>query len=167
MAARGIFQGYALQQVDDKGRVAIPASLRQTLFARAPEGVDPKDALQVVIGIHGDDKCLVGYDPASAEDRFAELQSRAQGQVGQNGAPRHDIVRAGMFLETLAFDSSGRFILPAFPRKSAGIDRFAFFMGVGHHFEIWDPATVIASPTAADVMKQAVRYFMEERGEAL
>lgn len=167
MAARGIFQGYALQQVDDKGRVAIPASLRQTLLARASEGDDPRESPQVVIGIHADDKCLVGYDPASADERFAVLEARAEGQVGPTGAPRHDIVRAGMVLETLAFDGSGRFILPAFPRKSAGIGRFAFFIGMGRHFEIWDPATVIASPTAAEVMKDAVRFFMEERGERL
>lgn len=167
VATKGVFQGYALQQVDDKGRVAIPSSLRAALFARMPGGMDPKDALNFVLAIHECDRCLIGYDPAYAEQRFEQLETRALEQVGDDGVPRYDIIRAGMAAETLPFDGSGRFILPGFPRKRAQIGKFAFFFGVGRHFEIWDPAALIACDTASDVMKDAVRYFMEEKGEKL
>lgn len=167
VAGREIFQGYALQLVDDKGRVAIPAALRGTLFSRLPGGVEPKDAMQVVIGLHESERCLIAFDEAYSLARFTELEARATAQAGPDGAPRHDIIRAGMAVETLPFDASGRFILPGFPRKRARIGRFAFFFGMGRHFEIWDPATLLESDHASADMKEAVRYFLEERGETL
>lgn len=36
MAARSIYRGYGLQGVDDKGRVAIPGTLRPTVEANNP-----------------------------------------------------------------------------------------------------------------------------------
>lgn len=167
VAGTGIFQGYALQLVDDKGRVAIPAALRGTLFARMPADMDPKDALQVVIGMHENDRCLIAFDPAYSVTRFAELEARAAQQAGADGAPRHDIIRAGMAVETLPFDASGRFILPGFPRKRARIGRYAFFFGMGRHFEIWDPAMLLDSDRASPDMKEAVAYYLAERGESL
>ncbi|MBX9795271.1 MAG: division/cell wall cluster transcriptional repressor MraZ [Sphingomonas sp.] len=164
---KGIYQGYALQLVDDKGRVAIPSSLRATLVARNPAGIDPKDASTVVIGMHESDPCLIGYDAGFAERLHTDLAERARAHAGADGAPRAQILRSGMAAEALAFDASGRFIMPGFPRKRVKIGKYAFFYGMGDHFEIWDPATLVACDTAAGVMKDAVRYFMEERGEVL
>ncbi|MGJ3646930.1 division/cell wall cluster transcriptional repressor MraZ [Sphingomonas sp. GlSt437] len=167
MSGKGIYQGYALQAVDDKGRVAIPSSLRATLIARAPAGVDPKDAMSVVLGFHESDPCLIGYDAGYAEALHAELAERARAHAGADGAPKGAILRNAMAAETLPFDSSGRFILPPFPRRRMNIGRYAFFYGMGDWFEMWDPATLVASDAASDVMKDAVRFFMEERGETL
>lgn len=165
--SKGIYQGYALQLVDDKGRVAIPSSLRATLVARNPAGIDPKDAQSVVIGFHESDPCLIGYDAGYAEALHAELAQRARDHAGPDGAPKNAILRNGMAAETLPFDASGRFIMPPFPRRRMKIGKYAFFYGVGDAFEIWDPATLVASDAASDVMKDAVRFFMEERGETL
>lgn len=167
MSTRGIYQGYALQQVDEKGRVAIPSTLRGTLIARNPAGVDPKDAATVIIGLHESDPCLIGYDAGHAERLHADLAERARAHAGENGAPRAQILRAGMAADSVPFDASGRFILPPFPRRRMKIGKFAFFCGMGDCFEIWDPATLVACETAADWMKDAARFFMEERGEAL
>jgi len=167
VSIRGIYQGYALQQVDDKGRVAIPSSLRATLVSRSPADIDPKDAAQIVVAVHESDKCLIAYDQAHAEQRFAELQVRAREHAGPDGAPKEEILRAGMAVDTLPFDSSGRFILPGFPRKRVKIAKYAFFYGLGNHFEIWDPASLIASPRATETMKEMVLHFLEERGETL
>lgn len=167
MSGRGIYQGYALQLVDEKGRVAIPSSLRATLIARNPAGLDPKDASIVVIGFHERDACLIGYDTAYGDQLFERLDARAQAHANDEGAPADRIVRAGIAGEPLPFDASGRFILPAFPRKRCGIGKYAFFYGMGNRFEIWDPARLIASDTASDIMKDAVRFFLEERGESL
>lgn len=164
---RGIYQGYALQLVDDKGRVAIPAPLRSVLIARNPAGVDPKDAANVVIGFHESDRCLIGYDIGYGRRLHERLEQRALDNAGAEGAPADRIVRAGMAAETLPFDASGRFILPAFARRRCNIGKYAFFYGVGDRFEIWSPAEVIASPNAPDLMKEAVQFFMEERGETL
>lgn len=167
MSGKGIYQGYALQLVDDKGRVAIPASLRATLTARIPSGIDPKEAAQVVIGVHERDRCLIGYDVGFAEKLYEDLEQRARAQAGEDGAPNERIIRAGMAAETVPFDASGRFIMPGFPRRRANIRKFAFFYGRGDRFEIWDPAEVLASDSASDVMKEMVQYLLEERGESL
>lgn len=177
MSATEIYQGYALQLVDEKGRVAIPASLRAplsslTIAALGLNGVDSrlidqKAVNNFVLGFHESDKCLVGYDLGYSARLHANLAARAEAFAGPEGAPRDMIVRAGMAAETLPFDASGRFILPAFPRRRCGIGKYAFFYGVGDKFEIWDPAHVIASDTVPELMKEAVRFFIEERGETL
>ena len=177
MAATGTYQGYALQLVDEKGRVAIPASLRSALNAHNtvalgltdvdPKDIDPKVLSLVMIGFHESDRCLVGYDLGHSARLHARLANRAEQNAGPEGAPLDKIVRAGMAAESLPFDASGRFIMPGFPRNRARIGKYAFFYGVGDKFEIWDPAEVIASDTTPDLMKDAVRYFMAERGESL
>lgn len=167
MSGKGIYQGYALQQVDEKGRVAIPSSLRSTLIARAPAGLDPKEAWNVVIGFHAVDPCLVGYDVERAERLHEELRARAFDRPLDNGAPDDSVLRAGLAGETMPFDASGRFIMPLFPRRRVGITRYAFFWGMGDYFEIWDPARLVATEHAAPVMRDAARFLMEERGETL
>ncbi|OYY72914.1 division/cell wall cluster transcriptional repressor MraZ [Sphingomonas sp. 28-63-12] len=167
VSIKGIYQGYALQQVDDKGRVAIPSSLRATLIARSPADGDPKDIAQIVIGVHEGDQCLVGYDVAQGAARFAALEARALAHAGPDGAPNDEILRRGMAVDTLPFDASGRFIMPSFPRKRVKIGKYAFFYGLGNHFEIWDPASLLASPRATDTMKDMVTHFLDERGEKL
>ena len=167
VSIRGIYQGYALQQVDEKGRVAIPSSLRATLIARSACNMDPKDAAQIVIAQHESDTCLVGYDVPQREERFAALELRAKAYAGPDGAMNDEILRRGMAWDTLPFDSSGRFIFPTFPRKRAKIGRYAFFYGLGSHFEIWDPAQVLASARTDETMREMVLHFLEERGETL
>ncbi|OYW23257.1 MAG: hypothetical protein B7Y98_07350 [Sphingomonas sp. 32-62-10] len=167
VSIRGIYQGYALQQVDDKGRVAIPASLRATLVARSAREMDPKEAAQIVIAQHESDTCLVAYDVPQGEARFAELEARARAHAGPDGAPNDQILRRGMAWDTVSFDSSGRFIFPSFPRKRAKIGKYAFFYGLGSHFEIWDPAQVFASSRADTTMREMVTHFLDERGEQL
>ena len=45
--------------------------------------------------------------------------------------------------EELPFDASGRFILPAFYRETAGLTDLAFFIGIGERFEIWNPQAIL------------------------
>lgn len=167
VSIRGIYQGYALQQVDDKGRVAIPASLRATLVARSAPVLDPKEAAQVIIAVHETDQCLVGYDLPQAEDRYASLRARALAHAGPDGAANDAILRRGMAINMLPYDTSGRFILPGHPRERANIGRYAFFYGLGSHFEIWDPSVVLAAKDADPTMRDIVSYCLKERGEQL
>lgn len=167
MSNRGIYKGYWLQQVDEKGRVAIPSTLRATLVARTPAGLDPKDASTVVVAMHESDPCLIGYDVDFSNRMVDQLNDRAQANAGADGAPKSLILREAMLSDTLPFDSSGRFILPPFPRHELNIGKYAFFMGLGDYFEIWDPATMVACETASPKMKAAVRFLMKEKGEVL
>ncbi|OYY91084.1 MAG: hypothetical protein B7Y45_05190 [Sphingomonas sp. 28-66-16] len=167
VSGRGIYQDYALQQVDLKGRVAIPSRLRDTLLERNVVAGDARDASTIVTAIHGSDPCLIGYDIGYAKQLHAELLERARAHADATGAPRSAIMREAMLSDTMPFDASGRFILPPFPRQELNIGKYAFFIGLGDYFEIWDPATLIACDTAPQRMKAAVRFFMSEKGEAL
>lgn len=167
VSIKDIYSGQALQLVDEKGRVAIPHTLRSTLIAKSPAGTDPKDAAVIVIAVHETDRCLIGFDAAHVEKRFAALEARALAHAGEDGAPKEEILRSGMAIEPVPFDASGRFIMPSFPRKYAGIGKYAFFYGLGSHFEIWDPATLLKSPRATGLMKSMVEHYLEERGEKL
>jgi len=167
VSGRGNYQGYALQQVDEKGRVAIPSSLRAALIARTPAGTDPKEASTIVIAMHESDPCLIAYDLAYSDALVAALNRRANENAGADCAPKSMILREAMLSDALPFDSSGRFILPPFPRHELKIGKYAFFMGLGNYFEIWDPATILASEKASAKMKAAVRFLMSEKGEAL
>lgn len=168
MAERGGYQGYGLQPIDDKGRVAIPAALRTTLIANTPAGGDGKGAGTIVVSTHQREKCLIGYDPGFADLLQQRLTQREDSYPLAGGEVDYNIKRRGIgAAEATPFDASGRFILPAFPRFHAGITRHAFFFGVLDYFEIWDPATLIACEDAPEVMKSAARFFAAEKGIAL
>ena len=62
MSDRGRYQGDGIGLVDDKGRVAIPSTLRTILSANAPKA-NGKDGGTIIIGAHQKNRCLVAYDP--------------------------------------------------------------------------------------------------------
>jgi MraZ protein len=166
VADRGAYQGCGLALVDDKGRVAIPAALRATLAANAPKD-DGKSGGTVVIATHRTDRCLIGYDQGYIEQLRAELTEQERAHTSADGEFNYNIKRRGAAAaEATPFDGSGRFIMPAFPRFRAKIGKHAFFWGVIDYFEIWDPETLLATEGAPDVMKDAVAFFLGEKGLA-
>ncbi len=166
MSQRGHYQGDGIGLVDDKGRVAIPAALRQTLAINAPKS-NGKDGGTIVIGAHQKSQCLIAYDPGFV-DILAERLSRREAEHTQaDGEFDYNIKRAGASGEAVPFDGSGRFIMPAFPRFHAGIGAHAFFYGVLDYIEIWDPKTLIDTADAPAVMRSMARFHMTQKGVTL
>lgn len=163
VSGRNSYRGYGLQQVDEKGRVAIPSPLRAALLARSPIGADGKAVTTVVLQAHERQPCICGYDLDFADQREADLEERARLNALEDGAPNDDILRGGMASDELPFDTSGRFIMPGFPRKHAKIGKWAFFYGIGKYFEIWDPATLLASPNVHPNVRALVEHELAER----
>lgn len=163
---RGDYQGDGLGLVDDKGRVAIPVSLRATLAANAPRA-DGKDGGTVIIGVHEDSPCLVAYDPGF----LPVLRDRLNRQEAENplpgGARNHAFKRQAAQGEATPFDGSGRFIMPAFPRFEANIGTNAFFYGTLDLIEIWDPATLLATEGVPRVMQNCCRFHCRQKGIVL
>jgi len=152
--------------VDDKGRVAIPAALRATLEKNSgrPEGT--KDARVAVLTSHEKDPCLVAYDAPFFEQLMDRLEARELEFTDERGGGDSNIWREGVGVsEDVAFDASGRFIVPGMQAENAGIAKpgHAFFLGVGKQIEIWDPATLLAHPTMPEQIKQACRYHLNEK----
>jgi MraZ protein len=162
VSERGLFRGRGLQAIDGKGRLAIPASLRAVIERNSDERT-------IVIDRHVTVPCLVGYDrdwAALLHDRIERDQERtllAGGTVDRDADFRNAFATA----EDMPFDTSGRFILPAFHRAKARLGELAMFIGLGNTFEIWDPATLIAAPGIADDLKDMVRFDLDARGVVL
>ena len=165
MSSRGWYQGDGIGLVDDKGRVAIPAALRQTLSANAPKD-NGKNGGTVVIGAHQQSRCLVAYDPGYLDILAGKLEHREAAHTGADGEFDYNIKRRAAVGEAVPFDGSGRFIMPGFPRHYAKIADHAFFYGVLDYIEIWDPRTLLASDHA-DVVKEMAAFHMAQRGVTL
>ena len=164
MGERGFYQGSGLGLVDDKGRVAIPASLRSTLAANAPRA-DGKDGGVVVVSVHQDAKCLIAYDQPYAATLKSQLD--AQEIAAGPGARDFNVKRAAALGELVPFDGSGRFILPELLLFQAGITQHAFFYGVFDYFEIWDPKTLVEAEGIPESVKAAAHFYCGKKGIAL
>lgn len=161
MADRGLFRGHALQGIDAKGRVGIPAPMRATIERNG-------GGQMLLLGINAASGCLTGADTLLSEiefDRIAREQERA---LEHDRAPRLTPNTQELFgiADDVPFDASGRFILPLFNREEAGLTDLAFFLGRGDHFEIWDPQRLDES-NAPDIVKRALRSSMAQKGLTL
>lgn len=163
VSARGRYQGYGIGLVDDKGRVAIPNALRATVAANAPR-TDGKDGGTIIVGPHDSEPCLVAYDPAFVEIMAAHLDAHEAANTGADGSYDYNYPRDKLLGEAVPFDGSGRFVMPAFPRHFAKIGVHAFFLGNNNRIEIWDPRTAMDHPTLSKRVKDAISFYMAEKG---
>jgi MraZ protein len=160
---RGRYLGSGLSLVDDKGRLAIPASLRGTLLANTP-GIEGKGGGTIFVGVHQSSKCLVAFDPGYVDRLSEDLDRRERENTAEGGEFDYNIKRCGgLGGEATPFDSSGRFVLPGFPRFHAGIGSHAFFWGTLDYIEIWDPKTLFDAAGLPDVMTSACRYHLMDK----
>ncbi|MBN8808335.1 MAG: division/cell wall cluster transcriptional repressor MraZ [Sphingomonas sp.] len=154
--------GTALQLVDDKNRVSIPAKFRDAVIANTDPG-DLKSGPSVMIGQHPESPCLIAFDRSWIENEMATAATE------NAGGSRFNTLRAiAGGAEPVGFDSTGRAVLVNWMKDEVGIKKHAFFYGSINHFEIWDPATLLAADDASvlPVVKNACRRIMAEKGLA-
>ena len=159
MAERAVFKGYALQGIDGKGRVALPAPMRLIVESS-------KSDRQIFLT---DDRlrgCLRAGDEvwlARLQKRNAEAADRAL-----NAGHDFDYYEVGSTtngpIDDVPFDASGRFILPPFLRNKGALTDLAFFWGAGDSIEIWDPRRLLAKPDIDPAKRERCEYLMAERG---
>ena len=104
--------------IDAKGRLFIPAKLREELGA----------VFYLAMGV---DACLAIY-PQETWDRFTE--KFASLPMSQSKAMRPLFANAAKCEP----DKQGRFLIPAELRQYAGLQQEVTFIGQGGHAEIWD-----------------------------
>lgn len=151
---RAFFHGYAMNAVDAKNRLSVPAAYREVIEARS-------GAKAIVIAPHEREDCLVGYDRA----RSARLQEQLERRHGDDfGAARDDFARLAFGTSEVApYDDTGRIILSPTLKELGGIDRLAFFIAAGDYFEIWDPETLLAAKGEDARLARIVRRQLEAR----
>jgi len=155
-----LFQGSALNAVDAKGRVSVPAFLRSVIERRG-------DARTIVLAKHDQFPCLSAYDPAYAALKHAKIERLAEKQE-TDPASELDYARRTMMAfgatEEVPYDSSGRIIVPPMMRRKGGLADLALFLGVGETFQIWNPDEFLKHPDIPEDLKDICRFRLEERG---
>ena len=159
MAVRELYEGFALQTVDEKGRVAIPADLRAAVENNSP-------VRAVVVGRHPYDPCLMVHDLSWSQEKFTRIDDPSQSpfDAGGDGAARAKR-RAFGAVERAPFDGSGRFVLPPFFRAKAGIGKWAFFCGSGETFDVWAPHRLLTT-TGPDneEIREVCEFLCQQKG---
>ncbi len=160
VALEHLFQGSALNAVDAKGRVSIPAFLRSVIERRG-------DARTIVLAKHEAFPCLSAYDPAYAAMKHSKLERLFEKQEGDADAAleyQQRNLMAFAATEEIPYDSSGRVLLPPMMRSKGKIEDLALFLGAGETFQVWNPKLFLAEPRIPEDMKDIARFRLEERG---
>jgi len=143
------FIGTFVNKIDAKGRISVPAPFRTSLQARGLNGVALYPSLT--------DPCIEGCGIDRIEELVAKLEDTPLPRV-QDEAIAHLIV--GGARET-PFDAGGRIVLPEdFIAKAKLTDKGAF-VGVGHKFQIWEPAALAKAQDA--LMKRVLAERQADR----
>ena len=135
-----MFSGISALSLDVKGRMTLPTRYRDALH-RASEG-------QVAL-LESNDGCLL-LMPFTQWSRRVERLTLADALTAAGQDPDQDLdwdddtgqERRRFWLglsDTPELDSAGRILVNPVLRQGAGIGREAMLLGVGGHFELWDP----------------------------
>jgi len=128
-----MFQGETAITIDDKGRLAIPVSLRE-LVAR-----DCGNRLVITYNPY-ESGCLWLYPEAKwavVRDQVNALPSA----IAVHRRLQMKLVGAATPVEP---DGSGRVLLPASHRNAAGIEKKAVLLGMGERLELWSEQAHLA-----------------------
>ncbi len=153
-----LFNGSALNAVDAKGRLSVPAFIRSVIERRS-------DARAIIIGAHEIDPCLTAYDRNHARALYVENERRRLNEEAANPSAHFARARRTFGVtEEVPYDSSGRIILPPMMRRKGRIEDLALFVGVGGTFEIWNPSLALES--GDEDLRDLAAFRLEERGMA-
>ena len=125
------FLGTHQTRLDNKSRTSVPSMFRNALRNGADSGV-----AAVVLRPSHKHACIEGWpadsfhafaNPLSAMDMFGDDQDDLQTALYADAYP-------------VEADKDGRIILPDSLVQHAGLTDAIVFMGLGRHFQIWEPA---------------------------
>ena len=160
MALEHLFQGSALNAVDGKGRVSVPAFLRSVIERRG-------DAKSIVLAKHESFPCLAAYDPAYAALKHGKLERLLEKEETSPEAQleyQQRNLMAFAATEEVPYDPSGRIVLPPMMRRKGNIEELALFLGAGETFQIWNPKLFLADKRVPEDLKDIARFRLEDRG---
>lgn len=152
------FHGYAMNAVDAKSRLSIPAAYREVIELRG-------GGRAVVLAPHEREPCLIGYDRGYS----ARLQQRLERQFDNDfGTDRDDFARRAFGTsELVPYDDNGRIILSGMLKELGEIEKLAFFIAAGDYFEIWNPQVLLEIKGDKDPrLARIVKRQLEAKGGA-
>ena len=121
-----VFKGQAEYSVDSKGRVAIPAKMRNVMRPEA------KESFTVTRGL---EKCIFLYPM----DKWSTIEEEL-GQLNTYDRQARNFIRMiMMWADDVSLDKQGRITLPKNLIEFADLGDSAFILGAFDHIEIWNP----------------------------
>lgn len=171
MEIRDFFHGHALNAVDAKGRVSIPASFRAVIDRRARRAAltgEPLDEKILMIGRHRDGDRLQAFDSTYSQTLFRQVEERVAHLSGDERLAALDAAQAEAFGGTteVGFDGAGRMVLSPLLRRRGQIEGLALFWGAGQTFQIWNPHRFRERFAADATQIELVDELLAERGLA-
>mgnify|MGYP003394843342 FL=1 len=118
-----MFIGEYSHNLDDKGRVAVPAKFRSLLKGGA-------------VVTRGLDNCLFLYSKKAWQELAVKLAKLPISKANTRAFAR--LMLAGAM--AVDFDNQGRIMLPEYLRKFAGLKKNLVIAGLYDRLEIWDEA---------------------------
>ncbi|GGB50561.1 division/cell wall cluster transcriptional repressor MraZ [Blastomonas aquatica] len=161
MAEISAFLGSALTTIDPKGRMAIPANFRNPLIYAS------KGESLAVLSFNAEGQCLQGCGTTRLESLLQQMQQREEAANAQGEEFRTEVFGGSRFNTTfrIAFDGSGRLILPKLLVAMARIDKHVFFSGNGTDFSVWGVEHLLSLDDPRLASQQYVaRFMMDELG---
>jgi MraZ protein len=119
-----MFMGQYRHNIDDKGRLTIPARYRDLLA----------DGAYITQGF---DKNLMVWPSVAFESIYQRVNQKSITDQTTR-LLRRLIFSSG---EQVSVDRVGRILVPQFLRNLVGLDGEVVVVGVGDYFEIWSPTT--------------------------
>jgi MraZ protein len=162
-----IFQGHALNAVDAKGRVSVPASFRTLIEKRAlSHGLDPDNTL--MIGEHANGACLTALDAIASAELDQQLREGLADLPAAERMATLEAARVDAFgsLDPVKFDGAGRMVLSPMLRALGEIEDHAFFLGAGSSFQIWNPTKALAAFPDGSRNRKTLAYLLKDKGIA-
>ena len=138
------FVGEFNHSIDAKGRVIIPAKLRDELGA----------SFVVTMGLDG---CLYAY-PMNEWEKFLEKLEHLPGSRDARTLQRMFMANAA----NVDMDKQGRALIPTGLREKAGLDKDIVFIGVLSKIEIWSKERL--GDTSDDAGMEDIADRMSEYG---
>ena len=141
----GGYLGSHLNQMDEKGRVTLPAA-----FRRETEG-----APLVMIQVHRN--ALTLYP----EQKWREVEGRIREHLQRAPGRRVEFLGLMANAQEVTPDKQGRILIPERLRAAIGLEGEALVIGALDQIEIWDPERFEAAlgETPGDLGEAAARLF--------
>lgn len=124
--------GSYLHQIDDKGRIALPAAFRRESAERP----------MVLVQAHAE--ALTLYP----EGAWLEVEARLRELMRRQPKARAYVLGVTANAVEVTPDKQGRILLPQRLLAAAGIDGSALLVGVIDRVEVWNPARFEATVSA-------------------
>ena len=140
-----MFMGEYSHTIDTKGRLIIPAKLREQLG-------------ETCIMSKSYDNCLAIYPTEVFTAKAMQMMKQPNNKAGVRGLKRQLFANA----TELEFDRQGRILVPATLREFAKLQKEVMVLGIGDHVEIWNREHWLAYQEDMDDNMEQLSENMED-----